>query len=147
MYFKNYQSKHHLYFIWQDMKRRCYNKNRPEYKDYGGRGIKVCSRWLKDFWNFVDDMGIKPNNKSLDRINNNGNYTTSNCKWSTRREQGLNRRDFKRELPKHIYKYKHRNTYRVVVTVNGKTKYLGSYKTIEAAKLNISIYKKEGVIE
>jgi hypothetical protein len=74
------------------MKKRCYNPNDPSYKDYGGRGIKVCDRWLISFDNFYNDMGSRPLYMTLDRINNDKDYTPENCKWSTKKEQQLNRR-------------------------------------------------------
>lgn len=77
---------------WQDMLGRCFNKNHKSYKYYGGRGITVCSRWKELFQNFFDDMGIKPDKLSLDRINNDGNYEPSNCRWATSKEQRNNQR-------------------------------------------------------
>ena len=76
------------------MKRRCYVEKAHNYKYYGGRGIKVCDRWLGDdgFKNFLKDMGERPKGTTLDRINNNGNYEPINCKWSTISEQNKNRR-------------------------------------------------------
>ena len=73
------------------MKARCYNKKHDHYKEYGGRGIKVCRRW---FWfkNFVADMGPRPDGLSLERIDCNGNYEPSNCKWATHTEQMRNTR-------------------------------------------------------
>ena len=84
-----------IYNCWCDMKSRCLNKNNKEYKNYGGRGIKVCDSWLK-FENFYKDMGVKPNGLTIDRINNNGNYELSNCRWATKKEQGNNKRTNKR---------------------------------------------------
>ena len=84
-----------LYKTWQGMKNRCYNKNCRSYKHYGGRGVKVCDRWLgaKGFDNFLEDMGKKPSSKhSLDRINTNGDYCPKNCRWATWEEQENNRR-------------------------------------------------------
>lgn len=79
---------------WKAMKRRCYLETDKAYKNYGGRGIIVCDRWLESFMNFYEDMGDRPSkNHSLDRINNEGNYEASNCKWSTTKEQGRNKRN------------------------------------------------------
>lgn len=76
------------------MKTRCYNKKYPQYKDYGGRGIKVCDRWLgtNGFKNFFSDMGERPLKCSLDRINNELGYSKNNCRWATRKMQSNNTR-------------------------------------------------------
>ena len=80
------------YTTWLNMKARCQNPKRPEYRYYGRRGIKVCDRW-QDFRYFYADMGQRPGpNYSLDRIDNNGNYELDNCHWSTWHEQAINRR-------------------------------------------------------
>jgi len=83
-----------VYGIWASMIQRCKNKNNNQYNYYGGRGIKVCQRWLK-FENFLKDMGEKPKEKSLDRINNNGNYCKKNCRWATIEQQVSNKRNNK----------------------------------------------------
>ncbi len=77
---------------WQAMKRRCYGKNIERYKDWGGKGVIVCDRWLNSFMNFLVDMGNKPTPKhSLDRFpDTNGNYEPSNCRWATPRQQAGN---------------------------------------------------------
>lgn len=81
------------YSIWNGIKQRCLNTKSISYKSYGGRGIKVCDRWKKSFPNFLEDMGKRPTNKhSIDRINNNGNYEPSNCRWATIKEQTRNTR-------------------------------------------------------
>lgn len=81
------------YYTWNNMKLRCYNPNSASYKYYGARGIIVCERWLHSFTNFLDDMGKRPTKAhSLDRINVNGNYEPSNCRWATLKEQRANRR-------------------------------------------------------
>jgi hypothetical protein len=79
------------YSAWKGMLSRCYNKNNISFKNYGGRGIIVCQRWLI-FENFLTDMGIRPDNLTLDRIKNDGNYEPSNCKWASIKEQSNNRR-------------------------------------------------------
>ena len=82
------------YCSWAGMKERCQNPNSNRYEYYGARGIKICDRW-QNFSNFLEDMGERPPGKTLDRINNNGNYEPGNCRWATQKEQIQNRRDRK----------------------------------------------------
>jgi hypothetical protein len=91
---KHNKSRTKLYRVWKSMIARCYNNKNHAYADYGGRGIKVCDEWLNSFETFLKDMGEKPTIKhSIDRINNNANYCKENCKWSTKKEQSLNKRN------------------------------------------------------
>ena len=77
---------------WESMKQRCLNKNSPDYHRYGGRGVSVCDRWVNSFDNFLSDMGLRPDGKTLDRLDVNGNYTPENCRWATQEEQNQNKR-------------------------------------------------------
>jgi hypothetical protein len=84
------------YGTWKAMRERCRSRRCKDYKDYGGRGITVCARWRDSFQNFLADMGRRPKGKSLDRIDNDGNYKPSNCQWTTHRAQMKNRRPQRR---------------------------------------------------
>ena len=97
-----------IYKTWENMIERCTNPNHKQYKDYGGRGIKVCEAWIK-FNGFFKDMGEKPNGLTLDRINNNGDYCKENCKWSTSKEQARNK------------------TNNILITIDGITKCLAGW--------------------
>ena len=106
------------YVIYNTMKTRCLNEKSSNFKVYGGRGIKICDRWVNSYENFRNDMGECPQGKSLDRIDTDGNYDPSNCRWVSQKEQCNNKR------------------------TNIKLEYLGQIKTVAewAESLGISRY-------
>lgn len=122
-----------VYRAYQSMKNRCYRISNENYKDYGGRGILVCDRWLESFSNFYKDMGEPPSPKhSLDRIDSEKGYCKTNCKWSTITEQNNNKR-LSKDINKTGYRgvTKSRSGYQAMV----KRVYIGHFKTKEEAAL------------
>lgn len=113
------------YQCWQDMKQRCYNENHKQYPNYGARGIVVCERWLNSFENFLTDMGDKPDAMTIDRIDNDGNYSPDNCRWATNHEQQRNKRT--------THKIEHNG---MCKTLREWAKYLGVHEATLSYRLN-----------
>lgn len=120
-----------IYHIWENMKQRCTNPKNDNYECYGDRGIMLCDRWI-DFQNFYNDMSpTYQDNLQIDRIDNDGNYEPSNCRWVDRITQMNNCRQV---FNAKGYTYdKRRKCYNANIVINSKNKYLGSYKTAEEA--------------
>jgi hypothetical protein len=112
------------------MKARCNNAQHPNYHHYGGRGIKVCKRWLK-FSNFLADMGMPDKGMTLDRINNDKGYSRSNCRWLTIQEQQLNRSN-NSDVPGASWEAD-RQCWNVRLTHKGKRYFIGRYRTAQEA--------------
>lgn len=125
-------SSHPLYSIYRGILTRCYNVNSKPYKDYGGRGIRVCARWFYSFDAFVADMGERPAHTSIDRIDNDGDYCPENCTWSTRKIQNINRQCNFNEMTC-IRPW--RKKWRVQVSINGKKLHGGMYATLSDAQV------------
>ena len=138
---------HPLYKTWESMVLRCRCRGARNYYNYGGRGIEVCDRWLGEqwFWNFVKDMGNKPDGYSLDRINPNGNYTPENCRWANGYTQQSNRRIKSNTGIVGVSKMSSGQGY--LAEVGGrKTRVRKMFKTLEQAKSWRDIKLKERIV-
>jgi hypothetical protein len=124
------------------MKQRCLNQNCPAYNDYGGRGITICQEWInnyKEFERWSYNNGYE-DNLTIDRIDNDGDYKPSNCRWVTMAEQSINKGMYKNNTTGVRGVYRHRNKYRAEIKIKGKTIVLGQSDDIEAA----TTFRKQG---
>lgn len=130
-------SRHPLYSIWYDMKRRCNNKRNKSYSRYGGRGISICEKWNDDFQAFKSwakkngwskDCGLQ-----IDRINNNGNYEPDNCRFVIHRTNCLNRNKFKTNSSGYTGVSKRKHLWYSSICIKGKSIFIGSYPTTKEA--------------
>lgn len=127
---------HRIYQTWNDMRRRVLNPKHKYYKDYGDRNITICARWI-DVKNFIEDMyPTYEEGLSLDRINNDGNYEPSNCRWTTNKIQQRNTRVLQSNNTsgyRGVYFHKKNDKFATQIVVNGKRIYLGYFKTAKEA--------------
>ena len=132
------ESKTRLYRIWIDRKSRCLNPNSCNYRHYGERGISICEEWVNDYKAFKNWALANGYSDSLtiDRINNDGNYEPSNCRWATKSIQGMSMRHKNTRGYVGISKISNGDAWYGRVKVNGKCYYTGTSKNIhEAAKM------------
>lgn len=134
------QHKKSLYYRrWQNIKQRCTNQAVSNFADYGGRGISVAPEWRHDFPAFeryiLDNLGECPENYTLDRIDNNGNYEPGNVRWASRFEQNINRR-----VPKHntsgyrgVTWNKHDKQWSVRIGINHRRFFIANFRSKEEA--------------
>lgn len=130
------KSRTKLYMVYTSIKQRCLNPNNKNYDDYGGRGIKICNEWEKDYITFEKwaiDNGYKEG-LTIDRINNDGNYEPSNCRWSDKKTQVNNQRIRKDNKTGIKGVFVSGNKFVVQLTIDGKRRYLGTVNTLEEAR-------------
>ena len=135
------QSYSKTYRSWEAMCTRCTSTTAKEYPQYGGKGINVCKRWLHSFSSFLEDMGERPEGTSIDRIDNNGNYEPSNCRWATRAVQQQNQGPSIRNATgqRGVSWVKRIKKYTAQIQANGKIIWLGNFAKLDEA---IEVRKK-----
>ena len=137
-------STHSLYDVWVNMKARCYNTKDTSYHNYGGRGITICSEWLENFKCFYDwaiSNGYKKG-LEIDRIDNDGDYTHTNCRFVTSQDNSLNKRipSNNKSGYRNVYYDKKNNKWRTTIKVNGKSHHIGCYNTAEEAAISYNLF-------
>ena len=143
-------SYHRLYYIWKQMMRRCTNLEEASYKHYGGRGITVCERW-HSIENFIEDMfPTFEEGLSIDRIDVNGNYEPSNCRWANSTMQSRNTKliwENNKSGYRGVSWAKRDNIWRAQITINNKAVHIGSFKTVIEGALAYNNYVIENNLE
>lgn len=122
------------YGIWSGIKQRCLNPKSKKYELYGMKGITICDRWKENFNNFIEDMGYRPtSNHSIDRIDFNGNYEPSNCRWANKSMQAYNQRSKSNTGIKGVNFNRHKNTYTASISFEGNKEIKQGIRTMEEA--------------
>lgn len=141
-----------IFSKWVQMKKRCYNPNAADYKNYGGRGIIVCKEWRNDFLafrNYISKLeGYGEDGRSLDRIDNNGNYEPGNMRWATRHEQSVNQRMKKTNTSGYVGVSLKGERFKAMINVHNERIYIGTYDTkVEAVEARDMHIIKSGLWE
>lgn len=133
------------YTTWQNMMARCYKEREKDSPNYKERGITVCDRWKKSFWNFLEDMGPKPEGLTLERLNNDKGYYPENCVWADRKQQAINRRMFKNNTSGEtgVHLRADSGRWRAYVNRDGQRVNLGTFASKEEAVEARSKYLQE----
>lgn len=137
------------YARWSNMLQRCYNPKNDSFKNYGGRGIRVCLQWQLNLQTYISDVGKRPEGMSLDRRENDGHYCPHNVQWATGKQQANNRRwsGTDNGLPRGVTKRSHKITkqFQSNIRVGAKLIHLGYFDTPEEAGEAYVKYKSEHV--
>lgn len=121
------------YRTWRSMINRCYREQEDSYRYYGGKGITVCSKWRESFSAFLEDMGERPDGRTIDRIRSEENYEPGNCRWSDAKTQASNKGMQKNNTSGYKNVIWRKNRWLVLLQVAGEKKYFGSFTDIDLA--------------
>lgn len=132
------------YRAWVRLKQRCMNEKNDRFSSYGGRGIKVCQEWVDSFERFFSDMGPRPSSDhSVDRIDNDGDYSPENCRWATRSQQQKNKRKFKQPGNQGGNHWTHKNPEKArVIAVANITKAHGAKEMNPNSKITADVAER-----
>jgi hypothetical protein len=140
------RSRTQTYSTWKSMNARCHAPSASRFEYYGAKGISVCDRWRYSFESFLEDMGERPEEMTLDRIDPDGNYAPGNCRWATRSTQSINRSKRKGCGSQYPNVHWRKNRWLVMLSVSGKKKYFGSFEDEELAGLVAEVAREKRAV-